>query len=207
MKGAATTGLDDRVEAQAQREFARHVDGHPFNVIPEVMTNLSGDRVPVSDWVEGAGFEQVKQRYHATRDRFAEIVLRSFFGSRHGHVSGDPHPGSYLLLEDGQVAFIDFGMTKRIAPDRIMREKTATRDALDCDAAGVRAELAALSFVAADDPRVDPEDLLAYVRSLDDWHADRRPFRITSGYVTKLIASVALGSRNWKLEKHLSLPH
>jgi hypothetical protein len=172
------------------------------------MTDLSGERVLVSEWVEATGFEQVKQRDRATRDRFAEIVFRFFFGSlyRDGHFSGDPHPGNYLLLGDGRVAFIDFGMTKRITPDRIEREKAAIRDALANDSGGVRAELAALGFFTADDPNVDSEGLLAYVRSLHDWHADDRPFTITSSYVTKLIASGVPGPRNWELEKHLSLP-
>ena len=33
-----------------------------------------------------------------------------------------------------------------------------------------------------------------------------RPFTITSSYVTHLIASSAPESRNWELEKHLSMP-
>jgi predicted unusual protein kinase regulating ubiquinone biosynthesis (AarF/ABC1/UbiB family) len=203
-----TEELDYDHEAQAQRYFARHFRGHPFIVIPQVMTDLSGDRVLVSEWVEGTGFEQVRQRDRATQDRFAEIVFRFFFGSlyRDGHFSGDPHPGNYLQLEDGRVAFIDFGMTKRITPDGIAREKAAIRDALDGDSAGVRAELAALGFFAPDDPRVDSDELLTYVRSLHEWHAEDRPFTITPGYVTKLIASGVPGSRNWELEKHLSLP-
>jgi ABC1 atypical kinase-like domain len=186
----------------------RRFRGYPFIVIPQVMTGLSGERVLVSEWVEGTGFEDVKELDRATRNRMAEIVFRFFFGSlyRDGHFSGDPHPGNYLLLEDGRVAFIDFGMTKRIAPDRIEREKAAIRDALAGDAPGVRGELAALGFFASDDSSIDSGELLAYVRSLHEWHADDRPFTITSGYVTSLIASGAPGSRNWELEKHLSLP-
>jgi predicted unusual protein kinase regulating ubiquinone biosynthesis (AarF/ABC1/UbiB family) len=200
--------LDYEHEAEAQREFARHFRGHPFIVIPQVMSELSGERVLVSEWVEGTGFEQVKGLESAARNRFAEMVFRFFFGSlyRDGHFSGDPHPGNYLLLHDGRVAFLDFGMTKRIALDRIEREKAAIRDALGGDAAGVREELAALGFFAPDDPSVDSDQLLAYVRSLHGWHAEDRPFTITSAYVTTLIAGAAPGSRNWELEKHLSMP-
>jgi predicted unusual protein kinase regulating ubiquinone biosynthesis (AarF/ABC1/UbiB family) len=203
-----TEELDYDHEAQAQREFARRFRGHPFVVIPQVMTDLSGERVLVSEWVEGTGFEDVKDRDSATRDHFAEIVFRFFFGSlyRDGHFSGDPHPGNYQLLEDGRVAFVDFGMTKRITPDRIEREKAAIRDALAGDAPGVRAELAALGFFGADDTSVDSNELLVYVRSLHDWHAEDEPYTITSSYVTQLIASGVPGSRNWELEKHLSLP-
>jgi predicted unusual protein kinase regulating ubiquinone biosynthesis (AarF/ABC1/UbiB family) len=203
-----TEELDYDHEAQAQREFARHFRGHPFIVIPQVITELSGERVLVSEWVEGTGFEEVKQRDGAARDRFAQIVFRFFFGTlyRDGHFSGDPHPGNYLLLDDGRVAFIDFGMTKRITPDRLEREKAAVRDALAGDAGGVRQQLAALGFFAPDDRSVDSEELLAYVRSLHEWHAEDHPFTITSDYVTGLISSGAPGSRNWQLEKHLSMP-
>jgi predicted unusual protein kinase regulating ubiquinone biosynthesis (AarF/ABC1/UbiB family) len=158
--------------------------------------------------VQGTEFEDVKDRDSATRNRFAEIVFRFFFGSlfRDGHFSGDPHPGNYQLLDDGRVAFMDFGMTKRITPEQLEREKAAIRDALDGDASAVRAQLAALGFFPADDASVDSDELLAYVRSLHDWHAEDHPYTITSGYVTQLIASGVPGSSNWKLEKHLSLP-
>ena len=31
---------------------------------------------------------------------------------RHRQFSGDPHPGNFLLLGDGRVAFLDFGLFK-----------------------------------------------------------------------------------------------
>jgi len=116
--------LDYEHEAQAQRDFARRFSGHPFIVIPTVLSELSGERVLVSEWVDGAEFEEVKQLDQAARDRFGEIVFRFFFGSlyRDGDFSGDPHPGNYQLLEDGRVAFMDFGMTKRIPSERLERE-------------------------------------------------------------------------------------
>jgi predicted unusual protein kinase regulating ubiquinone biosynthesis (AarF/ABC1/UbiB family) len=200
--------LDYEHEAQAQREFARRFRGHPFIVIPQVVSDVSGERVLVSEWVQGSGFEQVRQRDRETQDRFAEIVFRFFFGSlyRDGHFSGDPHPGNYLLLEDGRVAFLDFGMTKRITTEQIEREKAAIRDALAGDSAGVRAQLAALGFFDEDDPDIDSDDLLAYVRSFHEWHDEDRPFTFTSSYVTQLISSSVPGSRNWALEKHLAIP-
>ena len=33
---------------------------------------------------------------------------------RHHQFSGDPHPGNSLLLDDGRMAFLDFGLFKRI---------------------------------------------------------------------------------------------
>jgi predicted unusual protein kinase regulating ubiquinone biosynthesis (AarF/ABC1/UbiB family) len=203
-----TEELDYEHEAQAQREFARRFHGHPFMVVPAVLTDVSAQRVLVSEWVEGAGFEDVKKLDRRTTDRFAEIVFRFFFGClyRDGHFSGDPHPGNYMLMADGRVAFVDFGMTKRIAPERIEHEKAAIRDSFAGDAAGVRSELAALGFIAPDDSSVDSDELLAYVRSFHQWHADDRPFTFTGGYVTALLSSAMPGSRDWELQKRLTMP-
>ena len=121
--------LDYEQEAQAQRAFARAWRGHPFVVVPDVVTSLSRERVLVSEWVDGLGFEEVKRLPAADRDRFGEIVFRFFFGSlyRNGHFSGDPHPGNYKLLDDGRVAFMDFGMTKRLDRAHLEAEIEAAR--------------------------------------------------------------------------------
>src|SRR5690349_8574109 len=69
-----TEELDYEHEAQAQRAFARAWRGHPFVVVPDVVTDLSRERVLVTEWVNGTGFERVKQLPQAERDRFGEIV-------------------------------------------------------------------------------------------------------------------------------------
>jgi tRNA A-37 threonylcarbamoyl transferase component Bud32 len=108
--------LDYELEAQNQRTLSRIYRGHPFIVVPEVITALSHERVIVSEFVAGRGFEELKQLPQAERDRLGEIVYRFYFGCmyRHHQFSGDPHPGNSLLLDDGRMAFLDFGLFKRI---------------------------------------------------------------------------------------------
>ena len=110
--------LDYELEAQNQRRMARLYRDHPFIYVPDVITSLSHERVLVSEFVDGTGFEDLKERPQADRDRLGEIIFRFFFGSmyRHHEFSGDPHPGNFLLLDDGRVAFLDFGLYKRIDP-------------------------------------------------------------------------------------------
>jgi predicted unusual protein kinase regulating ubiquinone biosynthesis (AarF/ABC1/UbiB family) len=103
--------------------FARRWRRHPFIVIPNVVTDLCRERVLVTEWVDGVSFEEAKAAPQATRDHLGEVILRFFIGSlyRFGQFSGDPHPGNFLLLADGRVAFLDFGMTKTIARDASRR--------------------------------------------------------------------------------------
>jgi predicted unusual protein kinase regulating ubiquinone biosynthesis (AarF/ABC1/UbiB family) len=108
--------LDYELEAQNQRTLARIFRGHPFIVIPDVITSLSHEKVIVSEFVQGRGFEEMKQLPDDERNRIAEIIFRFYFGCmyRHHQFSGDPHPGNCMLLDDGCMAFLDFGLFKRI---------------------------------------------------------------------------------------------
>ncbi len=108
--------LDYELEASNQRTLARIYNGHPFIVVPQVMTDLSREKVIVSEFVSGRGFEECKQLPDEERNRIGEIIFRFYFGSmyRHHQFSGDPHPGNSMLLDDGRMAFMDFGLFKRL---------------------------------------------------------------------------------------------
>ena len=143
-----TDELDYEHEAQQHRAFARSWRGHPFIYVPPVVTELCTRARAGVEWVEGTGFEEVEQMDRATRDRFGEIVFRFFFGSlyRNGHFSGDPHPGNYRLMPDGRVAFIDFGMTKRVARADLEAEIAAVRFGMDGNVEALHRQLGAMGF-------------------------------------------------------------
>lgn len=109
--------LDYELEADNTRTVGRAHRGHPFIVIPGVVTELCRPRALVMDYVHGASHTEIARRDQATRDRVAEMIFRFYFGCmyRHNAFSGDPHPGNSLLLDDGRMAFIDFGLFKRIS--------------------------------------------------------------------------------------------
>ncbi len=122
--------LDYELEAQNQRSLSRIFRNHPFIVVPDVVTDLSREKVLVSEYVPGAGFDSIKESDQATRDRVAEIVFRFYFGCmyRHRQFSGDPHPGNFLLLGDGRVAFLDFGLFK-VMPRKLIELELETQRA------------------------------------------------------------------------------
>jgi predicted unusual protein kinase regulating ubiquinone biosynthesis (AarF/ABC1/UbiB family) len=163
--------LDYELEAQNQRALARIFEGHPFIVVPEVITSISRERVLVSAYVSGVGFEELKHRPQAERDRLGEIVFRFFLGClyRHRQFSGDPHPGNFLLLDDGRVAFLDFGLFKRLDAGPVELELAAQRAVVERDAASLHRLLADSGFLPEPE-RVDPEHLLAFVEDAIWWY-------------------------------------
>ena len=154
--------LDYELEAQNQRSLARIFRGHPFIVVPDVVTRMSRERVIVSEFVEGKGFEELKQGTDEERDRLGEILFRFFMGClyRHHQFSGDPHPGNFLLQADGRVAFLDFGLFKRMDAQDVENELACQRAVTEGDAEGVHALLARLGFLPQPE-KIAPETLMA----------------------------------------------
>jgi predicted unusual protein kinase regulating ubiquinone biosynthesis (AarF/ABC1/UbiB family) len=181
--------LDYELEAQNQRSLARIFAGHPFIVVPEVIGSLSRERVLVSEFVSGVGFEELKERSQAERDRIGEIVFRFFLGClyRHRQFSGDPHPGNFMLLDDGRIAFLDFGLFKRMEGEAVELELAAQRAVAEGDAAGLHRLLSESGFLP-DPDRVDPDHLLAFIRDAIWWYTTAdEPVELTPEIATQVM--------------------
>ncbi len=200
--------LDYELEASNQRSLARIFNGHPFIVIPDVITELSRQRVLVSEFVRGAGFEELKGRPQAERDRLGEIVFRFFLGClyRHRQFSGDPHPGNFMLLEDGRVAFMDFGLFKRLDPGPVELEMAVQRAVIEHDAPGLHQLMARAGFLPYPE-RVDPEELLAFLEDTIGWYTTDEVVALTPELATEvMIQSSDPRSTHFRHMRHQDMP-
>jgi predicted unusual protein kinase regulating ubiquinone biosynthesis (AarF/ABC1/UbiB family) len=201
---------DYEAEALAHRGFAREWRGHPFVFVPDVVTELSRRRVIVTEWIEGRRFDEVKQLPKPERDRFAEILYRFFVGSlyRQGHFSADPHPGNYMLMDDGRVAFIDFGMNKKLSRERVDQEVRWLRAVMERDADSLREQLAALGYFDPDDAQVTGERLLEHAWVLGRWWLeDHGDVTISRDRIAQLMMDAAdPRSEYWDLMKRETVP-
>jgi predicted unusual protein kinase regulating ubiquinone biosynthesis (AarF/ABC1/UbiB family) len=196
--------LDYELEAQNQRSLARIFRGHPFIVVPDVVTRLSRERVIVSEFVEGTGFEQLKRGTQAERDRLGEIVFRFFMGClyRHHQFSGDPHPGNFMLQDDGRVAFLDFGLFKRMRAEDVEHELACQRAVTEGDADAVHALLARLGFLPQPE-KVRPEMLMAYMRDSIGWYTTDEDLQLTPELATRvMIESSDMRSSHFREMRH-----
>jgi predicted unusual protein kinase regulating ubiquinone biosynthesis (AarF/ABC1/UbiB family) len=110
-----TEELDYELEAANHRALARQYRGHPFIVVPEVLTDLCRERIIVTEFIEGRKFADILGDSEEERSRWGEILFRFYVNGpyRHRLLNGDPHPGNSLFMDDGRVAFLDFGFFKR----------------------------------------------------------------------------------------------
>jgi ABC1 atypical kinase-like domain len=172
--------LDYELEASNHRAVARTFRDHPFILVPDVVTALCRERVIVTEFVEGTGFEELKRYPQNERDRAGEIIYRFFCGClyRHHRFSGDPHPGNYMLLADDRVAFLDFGLFKRMGDAEVEMELACQRAVSEGDGVALHRILAEAGFLPKPE-LVDPQRLLAYIGSAIWWYTTDEEIELT----------------------------
>ncbi len=192
IRSRVTEELDYELEAQNQRLLARLYRGHPFIRVPDVVTALSRERVLVGEWVQGTGFEDLRERDQATRDRIGEIVFRFYFGCmyRHGRFSGDPHPGNFLLEDDGRVAFLDFGLFKTMPRELLELELAVQRAGHERDAPTVH-RLFTEAGLLADPRRFPPEAVLDQLLGACGWYLTDEELELRPELATRVIVEIS----------------
>jgi predicted unusual protein kinase regulating ubiquinone biosynthesis (AarF/ABC1/UbiB family) len=200
--------LDYELEAANQRAMARIYAGHPFIAIPAVVTDLCRERVLVNEYVEGRGFDAITAADRATRDRVAEIVFRFYFGSmyRHRQFSGDPHPGNFLLRDDGSVAFLDFGLFKRMPAELVEVELACQRAGAEGDAETLHRLWAQTGFLARPE-RFAPEKLLAQFIDATWWYVLDEEVELAPEVATQVMIDMSdPRSEHFGQMRHETLP-
>ena len=134
--------LDLEYEAGVQRSFHRALRRHADLGVPAVDGALASESVLVSRWVDGIALRDLEGE---ARERAAELYLRFHVGAAlFGTVHADPDPRDALLDAGGRLWVLDFGASRRVAPERVALAAAAL-DALAADDArrlgGLLAEL------------------------------------------------------------------
>ncbi len=200
--------LDYELEASNQRAMARIFRGHPFVHVPDVVGSLSRERVMVSELVSGTSFEQLKELDAPARNRIGEIVFRFYFGCmyRHHQFSGDPHPGNFMLLADGRVAFLDFGLYKRLPPELAEYELQIARLGIGGEGEALIEHLHAGGFLAAPD-RYDPQQILRQFEDVTWWYTRDATVDLTPEIATQVVIDMSdPRSRHYAAMRHENLP-
>jgi predicted unusual protein kinase regulating ubiquinone biosynthesis (AarF/ABC1/UbiB family) len=184
--------LDYELEAQNQRALSRIFRAHPFIVVPAVVSSLSHERVMVSEYVEGTGFETLKGYSQEERDRIAEIQFRFYFGClyRHHQFSGDPHPGNSMLLADGRMAFLDFGLFKRMPPGTVELEMAVARAIIEGDRDTIM-RLGTETGFFPEPEKFDPDKVLEHFRAATSWYTEDEYIQLTPEYATQVLIDMS----------------
>jgi ubiquinone biosynthesis protein len=102
--------LDFRIEARNNRRFRDNFRGHPNVVFPELIEELSSERVLAMSFVEGTKI--LAKRTRSDPKRVARLGLQALLKMifEDGFVHADLHPGNILITPQDQIAMLDLGL-------------------------------------------------------------------------------------------------
>ena len=181
--------LDYRREASNQARFAELWRDHPFIVIPKVYPDYCRTRVITQEFIAGRPFMTAMDWDQEEKNDLGEVLYRFFFGSFHRFLlfSADPHPGNYLLLPDGKVAFLDFGLVRAIDPGTLELFTELGRAIIADDKEMGRTSLEGLGVLNRRTPEID--SVWHHMRMLNVPVLEDRDIQIDTEMVQEIAAA------------------
>lgn len=198
--------VDYRGEAANERAFAAAFDGDSEIFVPKVLA--SAPKAMVTEWVTGTGYASIIANGDTERrDEAGRLLAKFHFSSpaRTGLLHADPHPGNFMLLDDGRLCVLDFGAIARL-PDGIPRPLgTMTRLALEGRSTELLKMLRKENFVRPGN-ELRGEDVLAYLAPFTEPLANPS-FHFTRRWLQKQVERVGdLRSPDSRTGRSLNLP-
>lgn len=163
LKARMSEETDYKAEARNQSAFVKAFAEHPDFVVPTV--RYSGDRVLVSEWLDGTPLAQIiddgsaPQRNLAAR-RLMEFMLAGPADAKMLHA--DPHPGNFRITPDGRLGVMDFGAVKQLPDGMPLPIGRLMTLGLRGDNAGVTEGLKEIGFIRPN-ISLNPDHLMAYL--------------------------------------------
>ena len=111
--------LDFNIEALNLKRFAKNFAHNPNIKVPRLYDTLTTGRILTMEYIDGVKVSDIGALEaqgidpHAVAKIGFDLLCEQIFVNRYFHA--DPHPGNIFALDDGRIAFIDFGMMGRIS--------------------------------------------------------------------------------------------
>lgn len=108
-------------EAEHMRRFADNFADNPDVIIPTVYESLTKPSVLTMQFLDGVTIKHAREADFAMAEvgeRYLAAAFQMLLGD--GYFHGDLHPGNVLVLPDGRLGLLDFGMVGRLTEE--MRE-------------------------------------------------------------------------------------
>ena len=120
--------LDYEIEGRNASRFEK--DMNSISVVrgaikvPHVFREISDRQVICQEWVVGQKLTEIamdnSESSLAVRKKLVETLLNSYMVQflETGFLHADPHPGNFMLMEDGRLAILDYGMMTEIGEEQ-----------------------------------------------------------------------------------------
>ncbi len=157
--------------------------------IPKIYPELSSRRVITMEYVAGvkptdleslrrAGFDPAQKMTMLVRTYLKQLLEDGFFHA-------DPHPGNLRIMEDGKLAFFDFGMVGQITEEMRVGMLDAFFHVTDRDMVGLVGDAIALGFLQ---PGYDADEFRAATQAIFEKYKGRKLSQLTFSELNETVA-------------------
>lgn len=110
--------LDYEREAKHQQLYAHILKDQPRVDVPQVVPELSTDRLLTMGWLDGTPLMDAVDRPLEERNELAMSMFHAWYDPfyNYGVIHGDPHLGNYKVRPDMGVNLLDFGCIRVFPP-------------------------------------------------------------------------------------------
>lgn len=114
--------MDYTFEGQNAEKFAKYYGGLDEVYVPRIYWQYTAKRVLTMEWIEGIKLTNVQAVKEAGFDSRhiievgVQCSLRQLLD--YGYFHADPHPGNLLVMGDGKLAYLDFGMMSQVSAEQ-----------------------------------------------------------------------------------------
>jgi len=110
--------MNFHLEAEYATEIRKNFLGEDDVIVPDIVHELTRQRVIVLDFVEGIRIDRLKVSEDEAK-RITAVLIEMYIQMMliDGLFHADPHPGNLLITRDGKLVLLDFGMVVRVEPE------------------------------------------------------------------------------------------
>jgi predicted unusual protein kinase regulating ubiquinone biosynthesis (AarF/ABC1/UbiB family) len=183
--------MDYLQEARNAERFRENFKDWRVVHVPRIHFTHSTARVLTMEFIRGTKVVELEalRARRISPVKVNRLLIRTYLKQllEDGFFHADPHPGNLLVMDDGRLAFFDFGMTGRITPRLQSQMIDAFFHVVARDVHGLAQDLINLNFLK---PGVDPELVRPVVEGLFEHYLNLRLGEVNFKELTYELAEV-----------------
>jgi len=165
--------MDYAAEAHNADRFHENFRNWTNIHVPFIHWHATTKKVLTMEFIHGTKVTDLKEQAqrNISPAKVNRLLIKTYLKQllEDGFFHADPHPGNLLIMEDGRIAFFDFGMVGRITPQLQAKMIDAFFHVVGKDPAGIAQDLIELDFLK---PGTDPRSIRPVVERMFEFHFD-----------------------------------
>jgi len=163
--------MDYRAEALNAEKFRSNFKNWSNVHVPTIYWNATTHKVLTMEFIHGTKVIDLEeqQRRNISPAKVNRLLIKTYLKQllEDGFFHADPHPGNLLVMDDGRLAFFDFGMVGRITPELQAKMIDAFFHVVGKDPSGIAQDLIDLDFLK---PGTNPNIVRPVVEKMFEFH-------------------------------------